>query len=121
MIIRIQMPLQLNHAVVAKIMLTAGLACSAVIGPCAGAQTRQDEVSRMPGRNASSLSGTTGQRLAPDQVEGIVPTARIANRLQNRVPSRLQTRIDRDYRGPVTGAEQIEGAEGQVRAGGAPR
>lgn len=121
MIPYIRLPSRPSRPFVVRITLAAAFACSAVIGPNVAAQTQKSDASRMPGYKDSSLSSTTAQRLARDQVKGIVPMARIANRLQNRIPSRLQTRIDQDYRGPVTGAEQIKDAENQTRVAGSPR
>jgi hypothetical protein len=76
----------------------------------------------LPGRIGRSSVGEVGQRQARDQdIDGLRPTARIANRIQNRVQSRLRTRIDRTYDPQANAALPFAVAEGETRTTGQSR
>lgn len=49
------------------------------------------------GRTPETPAGRAGERRTRDQVIGIIPTARIQNRIPNRVQSRIANRLDRNY------------------------
>lgn len=50
------------------------------------------------GRISDTSVGEVGQRIIPSlKADELAPTARIASRIQNRVPTRFNSRIDRNY------------------------
>ncbi|MBB3475335.1 hypothetical protein [Sphingomonas sp. BK345] len=87
----------------------------------AGAAAQSAGAASPNARNAQTVTGQVGQRQRRDQVVGVVPTARIDSRIQNRVISRLQTRLDENYVGVQSGATVIENAGERSRRTGVRR
>ena len=79
------------------------------------ASSGQDSGLSASARNARAATGEVGQRQSREEIQGVTPLARIENRLDTRVNSRLRTRLDRNYSGLQSGANDIEDANQRAR------
>jgi DNA-binding transcriptional regulator YdaS (Cro superfamily) len=80
------------------------------------ASSGQDRGRPTSARIARAATGEVGQRQLRDEIQGVTSLARIENRLDTRVSSRLQTRLDRNYKGLQSGANVIENANKRARS-----
>lgn len=86
--------------VVAMLGLAGAFEAHAQRGPIPSSQEGGDDVASPHALAPDAVSGRVGQRQtrsSASETAGIVPMARVSNRIPNRIQSRIRNRVDEDY------------------------